>query len=118
MKFLVKVVFLLILAFPLLAEEVFPPLSSSYHLRIVNRKYVSYILFENIENVYVLTIILTHGPNYHAFKSDSYRLYYKCGDTATCLAKAKELDEILSSGYNIGFVISGDWIEKIIPIKY
>ncbi|GIX41251.1 MAG: hypothetical protein KatS3mg129_0984 [Leptospiraceae bacterium] len=92
----------------------YPPVSSTYQLRIVNRRFISHLVFENIQNRLFLTIILTHGPNYHAYKSNSYRLYYECFTTENCLRQAKEIDNFLKTGYNIAFVIDGDFIKKII----
>ncbi len=95
----------------------YPPLSSTYNLRIVNRRFVSYIVFENINNKLFLTILLTHGPNYLAFKSNLYRLYYECKDPENCLKEAKKLNSFLQTGYNIAFVIEGDFIKKIIYLE-
>jgi hypothetical protein len=95
----------------------YPPVSSTYQLRITNRRFISHLLFENINNQFFLTIILTHGPNYHAYKSTSYRLYYECSNPKKCLEEAIKIDEFLKTGYNIAFVINGDYIEKIIYLK-
>ena len=105
--------FLLFFAFQIFAIP-YPPLSSTYQIRITNRRFISHLVFENIHNQFFLTIILTHGPNYHAYKSSSYRLYYECSNPKKCLEEAKKIDEFLQSGYNIAFVINGDYIQKII----
>ncbi len=96
------------------SKEIYPPIVSTYHLRIVNRRFVSHIVFESIENKKYLTIILTHGPNYWAYKSNSYRLFYECETSKQCIDKAKQLDQFLQNGYNIAFYIKGDQIQKII----
>lgn len=98
-------------------EEVYPPLSSSFTLRIVNRRFISYVLFETIENKKYITIILTHGPNYWAFKSHSYRLFYECENSKNCLEEAIKIDKFLQTGYNIAFVIEGDFIKKMIFLE-
>jgi hypothetical protein len=95
----------------------YPPISSTYQLRIVNRRFISHLVFENINNKMFLTIILTHGPYYHAYKATSYRLFYECSTANNCLKEAKKIDEFLQTGYNIAFVIEGDFIKKIIYLS-
>ncbi len=108
---------LLLFLLNLLHLAPYPPISSTYNLRIVNRRFISHILFEKIENKLYLTIILTHGPNYHAFKSTSYRIYYLCKNIEDCLREAIKLDEFLKTGYNIGFVLDGDYVNKILYLS-
>lgn len=105
------------LPFYLLSKEVYPPLFSTYHLRIINRRFLSHIVFEVIENKKYLTLILTHGPNYWAYKSTSYRLYYECETSSKCLQESEKLDQFLQSGYNLGLYIEGDFIKKIIYLE-
>ncbi len=114
--YLIKKIYKFIILF--IAIEIFaipyPPISSTYHLRITNRRFISHLVFENIHNHFFLIIILTHGPNYHAYKSTSYRLYYECSNPKECLEEAKKINEFLRTGYNIAFVINGDYIQEII----
>lgn len=117
--FIKKINKIIILLFILIFLNVapYPPISSTYNLRIVNRRFISYILFEKIEHNLFLTIILTHGPNYHAFKSTSYRIYYLCENVEVCYLEAKKIDQFLQTGYNIGFVMEGDYVKKIIYLN-
>ncbi|MFN3604270.1 MAG: hypothetical protein ACK4UJ_06150 [Leptonema sp. (in: bacteria)] len=105
------------MSYPILCEPVYPPLSSSYNLRVVNRRFISHLLFESIENKKFITLILTHGPNYWAYKSSSYRLMYECKSSQECIKEAKKIDNFLQSGYNIALVIEGDFIRKIVYLE-
>ncbi len=107
--------FYIILSFvfsPLFSSP-YPHLYSDYYIRIVNRRYISYLLFEDIESKLYITFILSHGPNYHAFKSTPYRLYFECFNKKSCLQIMKEIDNFLQTGYNLILYINGDFIKKI-----
>ncbi len=110
-------IYILIFIFIFFHFAPYPPISSTYDLRIVNRRFLSHILFEKIEDKLYLSIILTHGPNYHAFKSTSYRIYFLCQNVEDCLNEAIKLDEFLKTGYNIGFILDGDYIKKILYLN-
>lgn len=84
--------------------------------RITNRKYISNILYEKIEDRHFITLILVH-PRYHAYKADSHFLHYPCNNTKHCLQTMKKLDEFLYTGYNVGFELNGTMIEKIHYLK-
>lgn len=115
-----KQMFFILLAFAIInvgffSHEImakpYPPISSDFDLRIVNRQYVSHIVFEKTEDQRLITIILTNGPIYHAWHSTSYPLHYQCND---CLKEARKLDQHLKSGWNLGLKLNGSTIEEIV----
>lgn len=108
-------VFLLVgfLCQPILSQP-YPPVSSSYELRIVNRQFVSHIVFEQVEAERYLTLIMTNGPVYHAWHSTSYSLQFLCQSAKQCFAEAKHIDQHLKSGWNLGLKLNGSLIEEIL----
>lgn len=104
--------------FPLSAEGIaeapYPPLTSSRELRVLGRRFVSQILFENTDGRNFLTLIVSHGPAYWAFKSSPHALHLACPSPADCLAEARRLDAHLRSGWNIGLALEGSWIREIV----
>lgn len=98
----------------LLAESPYPPLTSSREFRVLNRRFVSQIRFENTDGQNFLTLVVTHGPAYWAFKSSPHALHLACPSPAGCLAEARRLDTHLRSGWNIGLALEGSWIREIV----
>jgi hypothetical protein len=98
----------------LFSEPVYPPVSSTFDLIIVNRRFVSHIAFENTDGRNYLTLILTHGPAYHAFHATSHPLHYDCVSARHCYEEAVKLDRHLQSGWNIALALNGSKIEEII----
>lgn len=111
----------LFLASAVSAEELsvapYPPLSSSRDLRVINRRFVSTIVFENTDGNNYLTLILTHGPAYWAFKSTPHALHRACPSPAACLVEARRIDTHLRSGWNLALRLDGSWIREIIYLE-
>lgn len=99
----------------LIGKPAYPPVSSTFDLMIVNRRFVSHIAFENTDGRNYLTLIVTHGPAYHAFHATSHPLHYNC--VRHCYEEAKKLNRHLQSGWNIGLVLNGSTIEEIVYLE-
>ena len=84
---------------------------------IVNRRFVSHIAFENTDGRNYLTLIVTHGPAYHAFHATSHPLHYDCVSARHCYEEAKKLNRHLQSGWNIGLALNGSTIEEIVYLE-
>ena len=89
------------------------PIRSTFNLRITHRRFISHILFETKETGLTLTILMTNGPPYHAFKSKPYALSYTCENRKQCLGHARKLDAHLRSGQIVVLRIQGSKITKI-----
>lgn len=92
----------------------YPPVSSTYELRIVNRQFVSHVVFEQVETEHYLTFILTNGPVYQAWHSTSYPAQFRCSSAKQCLTEAKKINQHLKSGWNLGLRLNGSIIEEVI----
>ncbi len=114
---LLLALFLPLLAGSLWGQASYPPVSSSFDLLIVNRRFVSHIVFENTDGQNYLTLILTHGPAYHAFHATPHPLHFPCSSPGHCYREAKKLDQHLRSGWNIGLSLSGSTIQEIVYLK-
>lgn len=101
----------------LIGEPAYPPVSSTFDLMIVNRRFVSHIAFENTDGRNYLTLIVTHGPAYHAFHATSHPLHYDCATPRHCYEEAKKLNRHLQSGWNIGLALNGSTIEEIVYLE-
>jgi hypothetical protein len=86
---------------------------STLDFRVTNRRYVSHILYELIENTHYVTIITTH-PGVWAFHANSHALHYKCERPAHCNRILRKLDDFLQTGWNIGLHLNGSEIKEII----
>ena len=91
----------------------YPPGISEFDLRITNRRFVSHILFEVIGNRNAITILLTHGPNYNAFKDVPHSIHFFCGGSTQCLQLSYRIDRHLRSGYNLGLQLQGSRITRL-----
>lgn len=92
--------------------QAYPPVGSTFTLRVTNRRSVSHILHELRGAKHYLTLITTH-PRHWAFHARSHALYYPCGEPKLCLAEMKKLDRFLKSGYNFSLKLQGSIIKKI-----
>ncbi|WP_143464849.1 hypothetical protein [Leptonema illini] len=101
----------------LIGEPAYPPVSSTFDLMIVNRRFVSHIAFENTDGRNYLTLIVTHAPAYHAFHATSHPLHYDCATPRHCYEEAKKLNRHLQSGWNIGLALNGSTIEEIVYLE-
>lgn len=110
---LVRILPLLFLL-PLAVTRGAPPLRSGFNHRILNRRFVSYILFEVRYGRPCVTILAVHGPNYQAFHAPSAPLHSPCRNRVDCLKKMEKLDRHLRKGLNLGLILEGSWIKKII----
>jgi hypothetical protein len=88
------------------------PEQSSLYYRVTNRKYISYLLFENIRNQNIITFLMTH-PRHDSFKSVPHHLYYSCGSAKECIIEMKKIDAHLQSGKNMGLALNGTLIIRI-----
>ena len=91
-----------------------PHVRNSMNLRIVHRRVVSHLVHEVRGNVPVVTLILTHGPNYWAFKSNSHALYAPCGAPDNCVRLMKKIDAHLRKGATLGLSLDGSFVRRII----
>lgn len=96
-----------------LAENPYPHIHSSYTERVTNRRFIRHIMFEYSESGNMITILATHGPNYHAFHSDLHPLKHPCGAPNQCMETIRELNEFLNTGYNIRLHLQGSTITAI-----
>ena len=87
---------------------------SSLSLQIVHRRYVSHIVHELKGGTGVVTLLLTHGPNYWAFKSGSHPLHAICGAPDNCVRLMKKIDAHLRSGHTLGLSLDGSFVRRII----
>jgi hypothetical protein len=88
------------------------PEQSTLYYRVTNRKYISQLLFENIQNQNIITFLMTH-PRHDAFKSVPHHLYYSCGTAGQCIVEMKKIDAHLRSGENLGLALNGTLIVRI-----
>lgn len=86
---------------------------SGLEFRLTHRRYVSHILFENRAGLEYITILMAHGPNYHAFKDIPHALHYPCGNASDCLKTARKLDAHLRSGQILSLRLTGSVITEI-----
>lgn len=101
----------------LIGEPLYPPISSTLELIIINRRFVSHIAFENTDGRNYLTLIVTHGPAYHAFHATSYPLHYDCATPRRCYEEAKKLNRHIQAGWNIGLTVNGSTIKEIVYLE-
>lgn len=94
-----------------------PHVKSSWTLRVVNRRYVSHILHERRARKNYVTLLVTHGPNYHAFHSRLHALYKHCGSYRTCFLLLRRLDRHLRAGHNLGLEVHGSQVRRILFYK-
>ena len=99
------------------ADPPYPPNLSQTELRITNRRFVSHILFESIENRNAITFLLSHPPNYNAYKDIPHSLVFFCGLPAQCLHLSQRIDRHLRSGYNLVLTLHGSQIDRIEFLK-
>ena len=104
---------ILLMPFPGLRAAPYPPVLSEFDLRITNRRFVSHILFEVIGNRKAITLLLSHGPNYNAYKDVPHSIHFFCGATAQCLQLSRRIDRHLRSGYNLGLHLQGSRITRL-----
>ncbi len=104
---------LLLSAFDSANPAPYPPVLSEQELRITNRRFVSHILFEVIGNQNAITILLSHGPNYNAFKDVPHSIHFFCGNSTQCLQLSHRIDRHLRSGYNLGLKLQGSRITRL-----
>lgn len=86
---------------------------SDFNLRITHRRFIQHIVFENIAGEEYLTVLLSHGPNYHAFKDIPHALHFKCISHSKCFFTARKIDEHLQSGQILSLRLKGSEIIKI-----
>ncbi|MBU42564.1 MAG: hypothetical protein CMN76_05045 [Spirochaetaceae bacterium] len=91
----------------------YPPGLSEFDLRITNRRFVSHIVFEVIESRNAITLILSHGPNYNAYKAVPHSVHFFCGSGTQCLQLSRRIDRHLRSGYNLGINLQGSRIRRL-----
>ncbi|MCB1139749.1 MAG: hypothetical protein KDK23_13375 [Leptospiraceae bacterium] len=110
--FLAAVSLITIFDFPLESTP-YPPALSEFDLRITNRRFVSHILFEVVQNRNAITLLLSHGPNYNAFHDKPHALHFFCGQASQCLEMSRRIDVHLRSGYNLGLKLKGSRIVRL-----
>ena len=94
-----------------------PHVQSGFFYRVINRKFVSHILYELKGDKHCLVLVTTHGPSYWAVHSRSHPLYYECGSPARCLREIAKVDKYLKSGENMRLKLKGSWIQEIRFLK-
>jgi len=110
-------VFFLSISVPIFTERKIqgaPHVQSSFTHRVLNRRYISRILHEHRRGINYITVLATHGPNYWAYRSRSHPLRYPCGRAADCLREMKKLDVHLRQGRNLGLILSGSRIKRLV----
>lgn len=90
----------------------YPEPYSSIDFRLTNRKYISHVLYEQIEAENYITFITVH-PGHWAFRAQSHSLHHPCGTTSLCILLGKKIHAFLQSGKNLGLHLNGSIIQKI-----
>ncbi len=94
--------------------EEHPHVRSSFDLVLVHRRYVSHIVHEVRGGTPVVTLILTHGPNYWAFHARSHALHAPCAASGDCLQLMKRIDSHLRAGSTLGLSLDGSFVKRIL----